>query len=228
MKRDLAPPADGSLLVPAGVISAVRAADTTGKRFEVRVGDAVATVSAGLIAEFHLAAGRTIAPADAEALSRAVGRLRVFDRAVGLLALRARSARDLRTALRRRGATASDSQSVIEELVGLGLLDDQAYARAVAHGRATATGMSRRRVTQVLARKGVDPRVADEAAREAFEGVDETEAALQVAAKRLRSLEKLDDAVRRRRLHAFLARRGFSSEVVRRVLARLLRGSQED
>ena len=173
-------------------------------------------------------AGRTIGTADAEALSRAVGRLRVFDRAVGLLALRARSARDLRTALRRRGATAGDCQAVIEELVGLGLLDDQAYARAVAHGRVSSSGMSRRRVTQVLARKGVDPRVADEAAREAFEGVDETEAAMEVAAKRLRSMEKLDVAARRRRLHAFLARRGFSSDVVRRVLARLLRGTQED
>ena len=228
MKRDLAPPADGAILVPAGVISAIRATDAAGKRFELRVGDALATVSAGLIAEYHLAAGRTIGTADAEALSRAVGRLRVFDRAVGLLALRARSARDLRTALRRRGATAGDCQAVIEELVGLGLLDDQAYARAVAHGRVSSSGMSRRRVTQVLARKGVDPRVADEAAREAFEGVDETEAAMEVAAKRLRSMEKLDVAARRRRLHAFLARRGFSSDVVRRVLARLLRGTQED
>jgi regulatory protein len=228
VKRDLAPPPPGTLVPPPGTVSGLRSIDTSGARFELRVGESVATVSAALISEFQLAAGKTLGPSAAAALSQAVSRLRVFDKAVALLAVRARSARDLRTALRRRGATAVDAGAAVEELLSLGLLNDAAYALAVAQGRATGSGMSRRRVSQVLTRKGIDPRLADNAAREVFEGVDETEAALQLAERRLRSLERLDDAVRRRRLHAFLARRGFASDVVRRVLAQVLRRPQGD
>jgi regulatory protein len=228
VKRDLAPPPEGTLVPNAGTVAGLRALDSSGARFEVRVGDSVATVSAALIAEFQLSLGKVVTPSEAEALSRSVARLRVFDKAVALLALRARSARDLRTALRRRGAVATDANAVVDQLQELGLVNDAAFARAVAQGRASATGMSRRRVSQVLARKGIDARLADEATREVFEGVDETEAARAIAERRLRSLDRLDDAVRRRRLHAFLARRGFSSDVVRRVLEQVLRGTHVD
>ncbi|MBL8961661.1 MAG: regulatory protein RecX [Gemmatimonadetes bacterium] len=228
MKRDLAPPPEGTLIPSAGTVAGLRAIDSTGARFELRVGESVATVSAALIAEYQLAAGKVLTPSEAEGLSRSVCRLRVFDKAVALLALRARSARDLRTALRRRGAVAADANAVVDQLQELGLVNDAAFAQAVAQGRANASGMSRRRVSQVLARKGIDLRLADQAAREAFEGVDETDAARAIAERRLRSLGRLDDAVRRRRLHAFLVRRGFSSDVVRRVLDELLRGHRDD
>ncbi|MBK8249460.1 MAG: regulatory protein RecX [Gemmatimonadetes bacterium] len=228
MKRDLAPPPDGTLVPSAGIVAGLRAIDSSGARFEIRVGESAATVSAALIAEYQLAAGKLLTPSEAAGLSQAVSRLRVFDKAVALLALRARSARDLRTALRRRGAVATDANAVVEQLQELGLVNDAAFALAVAQGRAGSSGMSRRRVSQVLARKGIDSRLADEAAREVFDGVDETEAARVIAERRLRSLGRLDQAVRRRRLHAFLARRGFSSDVVRRVLDQVLRGSQRD
>ena len=228
MKRDLAPPPAGILVPSAGTVAGLRAIDSSGARFELRVGESVATVSAAMIAEFQLASGKVLSSSEAEALSRSVSRLRVFDKAVALLALRARSARDLRTALRRRGAVAADANAVVDQLQELGLVNDAAFALAVAQGRANSTGMSSRRVSQVLVRKGIDARLAAEAAREVFEGVDETEAARAIAERRLRTLGRLDDAVRRRRLHAFLARRGFSSDVVRRVLEQVLRGGQRD
>ena len=53
--------------------------------------------------------------------------------------------------------------------------------------------------------------------------LDEEGAALQAARKRLKALASLDAATRRQRLYAFLARRGYESDVVRRVLAEVLR-----
>jgi regulatory protein len=220
VKRDLSP--ETLPQIGEGVVASLRSLSATGARFELRVGEGTATVSAAMIADFQLKPGRVITPAAAEEIGGAAQRLRVFDKAVALLAVRARSARDLRLALLRRGAPAPDADKAVADLLDLGLLDDVGYARALAHGRASGTGMSRRRVTQVLARKGVEGKVADAAAREAFEGVDETEAATRLAERRMRSLARLDPATRKRRLHAYLARRGYDGDVIRRVLALVL------
>ena len=64
-------------------------------------------------------------------------------------------------------------------------------------------------------------------ADEAVEGLEEREgitpaaAINRVASKKWKSLAKLDDFTRKRRLYAFLARRGFSPDEIRDALQRL-------
>ena len=53
--------------------------------------------------------------------------------------------------------------------------------------------------------------------------LDEEGAALRAAEKRMRALASLDPKQQRQRLFAYLARRGFESDVVRRVVASVLR-----
>jgi regulatory protein len=73
-------------------------------------------------------------------------------------------------------------------------------------------------------RRGVAREVGDEAIAEVFddEAVDESEMIERVARKKLRSLARLDPDARRRRLYAFLARRGYESDDIRRVLQAVL------
>ena len=52
--------------------------------------------------------------------------------------------------------------------------------------------------------------------------LDEEGAARAVAEKRLRSLRNLDGDVARRRMYAYLARRGYTGDVIARVLKELL------
>ncbi|MCE2415893.1 RecX family transcriptional regulator, partial [Candidatus Poribacteria bacterium] len=47
---------------------------------------------------------------------------------------------------------------------------------------------------------------------------DETKVALQIAQKRVKQYKRLPIHVAKRRLHGFLARRGFGAEIVRQVL----------
>jgi regulatory protein len=60
------------------------------------------------------------------------------------------------------------------------------------------------------------------------EGIDEAESIDRVARKKLRMLTKVDDATRRRRLYAFLARRGYDSDDITQVLQTLLAQSDAD
>ena len=69
--------------------------------------------------------------------------------------------------------------------------------------------------------RGADARdVIDAALAEVLEvdEVDESAQIAQVAAKKLRTLRSLDAATARRRLYAFLARRGYDGSAIRRVM----------
>ncbi|NUQ13463.1 MAG: RecX family transcriptional regulator, partial [Gemmatimonadaceae bacterium] len=136
----------------------------------------------------------------------------------------ARSSRDLRVRLRRAGANEPEIAWTIDRLLAQGYVDDAAYARQVARAKVLAGGVSRRKVVAVLRRRGVSADVADAAIEQTLSEVDldEEGAALAAARKRLRALRALDQATRRQRLYAFLARRGYDGGVIRRVLQAVL------
>lgn len=215
---------------PEGTVTVLRAVDAGGARFLARVNDTDGIVSAGIIGDFALRVGRVLSAEEAGRLTDAAHQLQVFDTAVALLSVKARSARDLRVALRRRGATDEEAAITIARLEELQVIDDAAYARAFARSRAVTARISRRRLQQELARRGVGPEVARAAVGEVLDevGLDEHGAALAAARKRLRSLVALPGATARQRLYGYLARRGYDAAVVSRVIREVLGADDAD
>nr|WP_253945327.1 regulatory protein RecX [Nocardioides sp. zg-DK7169] len=111
---------------------------------------------------------------------------------------------------------------LLDRFEEVGLIDDEAFARAWIASRQPGKGLARRALAQELRRKGVD----DEVARDALDEIDpddEEEAARRLVRKKLRSLSRVDDQTATRRLVGMLARKGYSSglafSVVREELA---------
>jgi regulatory protein len=158
------------------------------------------------------------------ALADAAAALATYDRAVGMLAAQGRSAKELRRRLLLKGARPEHADAAVARLTEAGFLDDAEFARQVARSRVAGRGDSRRRVAQVLAQKGVAREVVDEAVADVFadEAVDEDALVEAAARKRVRTLGALDATTRRRRLYAFLARRGHDGAAIRRVMDRVL------
>lgn len=148
-----------------------------------------------------------------------------YAKAIEALARRAFSSVELRRWLEQRGHTRANTDEAIERLAGLGYLDDAAYALAFARSRARTHGMSRRRLQGELLRRGVAREAAAAALAEVFDdgGVDERALCEAAARRKLRSLAKLPPDVQRRRLIAFLVRRGHDTEFVREAVATLTR-----
>lgn len=146
-----------------------------------------------------------------------------YDLALRLLEYRARSASELRRQLLRKGAPSDDVDAAIDKLRDQKLIDDDGFARQFARSKVLGAGASRRRVVQELGRKGIGRDVAERALEELHDadGVDVSGAIHRVAKKKWTSLAKLDDVTRRRRLYAFLARRGFDPDEIRGALQRL-------
>ena len=211
--------------VVPGTITQISPAARRPGRWELAIdGHAVGAISLDLVEQLALGVGRVVDEDLAARLADGIDAVAVYDRALGMLAARGRSSRDLRQRLIRAGASAPHADAAVARLQEAGLLDDATYARQVARSRVTTRGDSRRRVSQALAQAGVGRTTADEAVADVFDedAVDETALVEQAARKRVRTLGALDPAVRRRRLFGYLARRGHDGALIRAVVDRVL------
>lgn len=144
----------------------------------------------------------------------------VYEQALTLLEYRARTVDELRRKLRRKGGAVEDVEEAIQRLLDQKLLDDAEYARQFARGKLASAGASRHRIAQELSRKGIRRDAAAEAieAITEEEGIDPMAAAIRVARKKWNALQSLDEVTRKRRLYAFLARRGFNPDEIRQLM----------
>ena len=194
-------------------------------RFAVHIDGRVNfTLSLEAIERLRLALGTVVDERTAHDVEREAAVLATYDRALDMLAARARSSAELRRLLVRKGEPADQVSVVIDRLLGAGLLDDASFARQFTRFKALGAGLSRRRLQQELARKGVAREVTDDAIDEvlAEEHIDDSTTIERVARKKLRTLSRLDASTRRRRLYAFLARRGHDADDISRVLRELM------
>ena len=201
----------------SGIVPAARPAG----RFAVLVdGRERAVLSLEAIERLGLVVGRTVDGLE-DAIALESARLQSYDRALNMLAFRARSSRELARSLVKKGEERSHVDWAIARLQEQGLLDDAAFARAFTRSKVVGGKQSRRRVEQDLARKGVSRTVAGEAIEDVFEeeAIDQRAIVEEAARRKLRSLSGLDPAVQRRRLYAFLARRGYDLDDIRAAIA---------
>lgn len=135
------------------------------------------------------------------------------------LSVRARSRTELARDLKTRDVPADVAAEVLDRFTEAGLIDDAAFAAEWVESRGGRSGASRLR--QELRLKGV----AEEHIADAI-GARDDDADLSnargLAARKASSMGGLDEVVRRRRLTAFLGRRGFSGSVIRRVVEETL------
>lgn len=140
--------------------------------------------------------------ADPEAVARKI----LLDQLTG----QARSRKELSDKLAKKLVPDDVATRLLDRFEEVGLVDDEAFARAWVQSRQPGKGLARRALAQELRRKGID----DEIAREVLDEVDpadEEEAARALVRKKLRTLSRVDDTTATRRLVGLLARKGYGS-----------------
>ena len=146
-----------------------------------------------------------------------------YNYALNLLSARPYAVRALHRKLIQKEYSAADADEAIRRLVDNGLLDDEKYAEQYARSKILGTGASKRRLTQELYRKGIRGDVATNAIANviADEEIDTAAVIDRVARKKLAQLGDLQPLVLRRRLFAFLARRGYDVDEIKRIVSLL-------
>lgn len=135
------------------------------------------------------------------------------------LSVRARSSKELAQDLARRDVPTEAAAQVLDRFTEVGLIDDAAFAAQWVESRGSKSGASR--LKHELRQRGIADEHIAEAVGSRDDDADLT-AARALAQRKAPAMGRLDRAVRERRLGAVLARRGFSTAVIRRVLSEVL------
>jgi regulatory protein len=181
-----------------------------------------ASVSPDVIRRADLRVGRELDEAlrsvlDAEAQVEAAYRtvLRCIER-------RSFARADLGRRLLRKGHTPEAVEAALDRAAEHGLIDDAAFAANYVETRA-ARGRGPLRLARDLMAMGVERGIIDRAvASHAHQAEGNVDVPLALAHKRAAQLRDLPRHVRRRRVLAYLARRGFSGREVSEMVGKLL------
>ena len=181
-----------------------------------------ASLPAADLAGLDLVLGAEIAPLVFERLQELADLEAAHRAAVRAVARRAHARFDLRRRLLQKQHPPAAVDAALARLSDVGLLDDVRFAKDYALAKAPR-GRGPSRLVRDLQAQGVDRRTAEDAVRTslAAEGVDPAEAVRALAEKRAKQLAGLPPVVRKRRLVAFLVRRGFTGGEIREVVESL-------
>jgi regulatory protein len=145
--------------------------------------------------------------------------------ALKALERRRRTRRELERRLAERDFAPAAVRVALDRLERVGLVDDLEYARAFLRERLGRRAVGARAVRSELLRRGVPAALIDQALAETAAGGEtelprtELERARRALAQITRRYAGLEPRVRRQRLAAALARRGFDYETVAEALA---------
>jgi regulatory protein len=179
-----------------------------------------------LIATERLAVGREIDPGLQDRLGAAADVEAAYHTALRALEIRSFARGDLARRLLRKGHPRPAVEAALERIHRLGLLDDAAYARNYVQTRA-AKGRGPSRLTRDLLSMGVERSLIDRALDAEWpEGSDRSAVPLALARKRAGQLGGLPRQTRRRRVVAYLARRGFVGREISDMVEKVV-GSRE-
>uniref|UniRef100_A0A7C4PKA6 Regulatory protein RecX n=1 Tax=Anaerolinea thermolimosa TaxID=229919 RepID=A0A7C4PKA6_9CHLR len=136
---------------------------------------------------------------------------KAYQAALRLINFRPRAEAEIEKGLLSRGYSGEDCARVINRLKQAGLLGDHQFAHQWVENRAELHPRSRKLVAVELRQKGV----AEEAIEQALQDLpDESTLAYEAAKRAARKLYHLDRESFRKRLVGYLARKGFSYDVV--------------
>ncbi len=203
------------------VVLSVKASRTPGLRVVLLEDGRRFRLPAEVVHRWRLEPGSSLTQEQVEALGGEAMRAHAQDAALRLLAVRARSAAELTERLRRRGIDDSLVRAVVADLRARGYLDDESFALEWVRHRLEQGTWGIERIRWELRGKGIPPDLVERAIRAQGGNDPSAEEERRARAAALRQIGRyagLAPPVRRRRLAAFLQRRGFSPGTIARIV----------
>jgi regulatory protein len=213
--------------IAAGPVTGITARKRERGRFLIAIaGTPAFTLSEEILFRSGLQIGDEL---DSAAISRLLADddvARATEAALQFLSYRARTEQEVRDRLKRGGFAPEAIDATIVRLNEWRYLDDADFARRWVENRARGKPRGQRLLQQELRKKGIDAETSKQAIAEA--DLDEVTAATELARKRLSTMAGEDPVAVRRKISAYLARRGYGFDVVRKALERATGEPLED
>ena len=201
----------------AGTITALRFQKRNKNRVSVYI-DGQFAFGLAAIEAARLRVGQALSDGDVARLQVHDEVERAYERALNFLSYRPRSEAEVRRRLRKKGVEDEGVEVVVERLTRAGLLNDREFARYWVENRLQFNPRGARALRHELREKGVPASII----ADTLADFDEETSARRAAEAGMRRLAHLEPRDFRRRLGAYLARRGFSYAVVKPLIEEML------
>lgn len=204
-----------------GVVTAVERHSKKANMYLVYIEDELAfTIHEDVLIMHRLFKGQVIDASLAEQITADAERQSAWSAAVAYIGRRPRALREVKLYLKRKGHQESLIEEALKRLEDNGYVDDAQFAVQMAEYRIIEQRKGRRWVQQELQQKGVKREVIQEALAQ-VDPEEEQAAASQLAQKRWASMQG-EPADKRRKLMAFMMRRGYSGSLVTSIIRDLM------
>ena len=130
-----------------------------------------------------------------------------------LLKFRLRSEKELEMRLKKKKITEEAIKRTITFLKEKRFIDDALFAKGWIESR-LRNKQGLRKIKQELKIKGIDKSIIEEKIGDLKGSYSESDTVREIARERLEKLKNIDSVAARRRVYAYLMRRGFSPEIV--------------
>lgn len=200
----------------AGQITAIQAQTRNKKRANILI-DGEFAFSLTLLRAAQLSRGQYLSDSDIADLRMADEQDRAYEMSLDFLSFRPRSQDEVTRWLERKEFAPSTIQFVIERLSLAGLLNDQDFAQVWVRNRQQFSPRGTLALRHELRQKGIADSLIDDTVQQ----LDQTDGAYRAATQQSRRWQHLEPADFRRKLYAFLQRRGFNYDVIEEVWQRM-------
>ena len=186
-------------------------------------GSRFASLPHAVVSQLGLRTGAELAPPGLDRLTAEADAEGAYSVALRLVAARPRAEGELRQRLREKGHNSAATDRAIDRLRERGVLNDAEFVQHFVRVR-SSRGHGASRLIADLRSRGVDGRLAERLVAETLqeEGADEGAQMRRLAERRLSQLGSLPIKTKRRRMLAYLGRRGYRGAEVLKVLNELL------
>lgn len=203
-------------------ITAITPQKKTPKRVNVYLdGEFWKGIDSEIVTFLGIKKGQLVGPDGLDKIIFEEDKKKAQDRALKLLEYRDRSVKEVEDRLYRAGFAGGVVAIVVEDLLGMGYLDDERFIQMWIKDRASK-GYGQWRIIPELLEKGIERRVIEERIDDIYDESVRRERALEIGQKKLSTLTEKSKSKKYKGINEYLLRRGFSSETVTGVCQELL------
>jgi regulatory protein len=137
--------------------------------------------------------------------------------AIRLIGYRSRSRKEMRQRLRQKGFSDAHAENTIRFLERSGLMNDEVLASELFRYSTERKSLGRNGVRMFLSKRGIEKPLIDKVLQDHSDDM-ENKSAREFVNRKLRTMKNSPEDVVRRRLGGMLQRRGFSTEIIYKVI----------
>jgi regulatory protein len=183
------------------------------------------SVHEDIMVKHRLIKGESVEKARIETIVRDDERHQAYLEGIRYIGRRPRSQKEVKVHLKEKGYEPEQIDEVVDRLQSERYLDDGSFAKLWTEHRIISQRKGRRWVEMELTQKGVDDGDIAAAFRE-IDPEEEFTAAMELGMKKWR-ITGGEGLERKRKVMAFLLRRGYSNDLVNRVIRKLSQGQMD-